>query len=364
MNFPLVASTVLAALFALGTPALAGLSIGVVAPSGKESFAVLGDQLREGVETYQKTAGSPFDRIVQVPEDCSAGSGTQAARTLLSAKVDAVVGFFCPESLDAALPLLSKAGVATIGTSVRAGIVMEDAVKKNWPFFRLAPNTRQEVQKIVDVISSRWSGEPFALVEDGTIYGRELTESVRVALEGMGITPAFIDTYRPAQDKQFGLAHRLKRAGVTRVFIGGERPDIAIIARDCGKIGLDLAFMGGDSLKASPGDVPLAEGVLGVMTPAPDSLPSAKDAIAALQSRGIEPFGERIPGYAAAQLLAAAAKSGKPLAQAIAAGSFATALGTVRFTKGHERADNPFELMVWRDDHFFPVEQAGKGLGE
>lgn len=361
---PFLVSFCLAALVGMAVPARAGIGVGVVAPSGKDSFAVLGEELREGVETFQKTAGNPFDRIVPAAETCDAASGVKAAHSMISAKVDAVIGFLCPESLNAALPLLSAAGITTVTASVRADVVMEEAAKKNWPFYRLGPHADQEVKKIVDVIAHRWSGEPFALVEDGTIYGRQLTENVRVALEGMGIKAAFIDTYRPAQDKQFGLAHRLERSGVTRVFIGGERSDIAIIARDCGKIGLDLTFLGGDSLKAPPQDVPLPEGVLGVMTPAPETLPSARDAVAALGSRGLEPYGERIPGYAAAELVADAERSGKPLPRALAEGTFQTALGTIRFTAGHERADNPFELMVWKDDHFFPVDDSGKGLGE
>ena len=361
---PFAASVTIAAVIGLAAPARAGITVGVVAPSGKDGFAVLGDQLRQGIVTYQKTGGQPFAGIVDAPETCDDSSGVRAAHAMISAKVGVVIGFLCPESLNAALPLLSKAHIATVTTTVRADIIMEDALRKNWPFYRLAPHESQEVQKIVEVIAHRWSGEPFALVEDGTIYGRQLTENVRVALEGMGVTPAFIDTYRPAEDKQFGLAHRLARSGVTHVFIGGERPDVAIIARDCGKIGLRLTFMGGDALKAPPGDVQLADGVLGVMTPLPDTLPSAGGAVAALRSQGIEPYGERVPGYAAAELVAAASKAGKPLPEALASGTFDTALGTIRFNGKHERADNPFELMIWRDDHFFPVEQSGKGLGE
>ena len=364
MNRAFLALVAVATL-AASVPARASLAIGVVAPEGKDSFAVLGDQLRAGVDIYAKAAGKAvYDRVVSAPETCDAASGRRAAQAMVSAKVDAVVGFLCPESLNAALPVLSAAGIVTLTTSVRADIVMEDAVKRNWPFFRLAPHERQEIDRIVETISHRWSGEPFALVEDGTIYGRALTENVRVALEDMGVKPAFIDTYRPAEDKQFGLAHRLKRAGVTRVFVGGERSDIAIIARDCGKLGLKLVFMGGDSLKAPPGDVPLADGVLGVMTPVPDSLPSAAHAVAALRAGGAEPYGEGVVGYAATDILAAAASSGRPIAEALADGTFHTALGTIRFDRGHERADNPFELMVWRDDHFFPVDAKGVGLGE
>lgn len=364
MNRRLFACLFLLAFTTVSGAAFAGPKIGVVSPTGNESLGALGDQLRQGVAAYQATAGKPFDAIVTAPEACDAASGKRAAKTMADAKVSAVIGFLCPESLNAALPILSKAGITTIGTSVRAEILMEDANRNDWPFYRIAPHNDQEVQTIVDVITKRWASAPFALVDDGTIYGRELAENVRVRLSDLGITPAFTDTYRPAQDKQFGLAHRLERAGVTHIFVGGERPDIAVIARDCAAIGLDLTIMGGDSLKAAPGDVDLADGVLGVMTPAPDTLPSAKDALGVLAKQGIEPYGDVIPGYAAAELVAEASKTGKPLPDALADGTFDTALGKIRFTAKHERTDNPFELMVWRDDHFAPVDGEGVGMGE
>ncbi|HET7413237.1 MAG TPA: ABC transporter substrate-binding protein, partial [Pararhizobium sp.] len=222
-----------------------------------------------------------------------------------------------------------------------------------------APHWDGAVDKIVDSIAPRGAGQPFALVEDGTIYGRELTENVRVGLEDLGITPAFIDTYRPAQDKQFGLAHRLQRSGATHVFVGGDRSDIAIIARDSAALGLDLTFMGGDSLKAADGDVPLEDGVLAVMTPAPETLPEAQKAITALAARGLPPYGDRIDGYAAAELVAQANKAaeagGKKLTAVFAAQSFTTALGSIRFDDKHELADNPFELTAWNGNDFVPV---------
>lgn len=354
-------AAVLMALAALAVagPASAAIRLGVVAPTGEQSFAMLGDQLRQGVETYQKANGAPFAAIVQASETCDAGSGESAARQMAAAKVDAVVGFLCPESLHAALPILAKAGIVTIGTSVRADIIMEEALKNGWPFYRFAPHWDGEVRKIVDVIAHQWAGQPFAIVEDGTIYGRELAESVRVGLEAMGITPAFIDTYRPAQDKQFGLAHRLQRSGATHVFIGGDRSDIAIIARDCAALGLKLTFMGGDSMKAADGDVPLEDGVLAVMTPAPETLPSAGTAIAALKAQGLPPYGDRIKGYAAAELVdeaeKAAGKSGKKLSAVLASQSFKTPFGPVQFTDKHELADSPFELMIWKGDGFVPA---------
>lgn len=360
--------SILAAALLAAAPASAAVRLGVVAPQGDDSFAMLGDQLRQGIGAYQSKAGKPFEQIVTEPETCDAASGTAAAKAMIKARVDVVVGFLCPESLNAALPLLSQAGIATIGTSVRADILMEEPLKKNWPFFRLAPTASDEIGRITGIIEKQWAGEPFALVEDGTIYGRDLVENVRVALEAKGITAAFIDTYRPAQDKQFGLAHRLQRSGATHVLVGGDRSDVAIIARDCASLGLKLTIMGGESMKAPPDSVPLQSGVLGVMVPDAASLPSASDALAVLKTLKIGPVGDTLVGYAAAEIVDQAGKArndnAAPLADALSHGTFHTALGDIRFTDKHERADNPFELMVWNGEKYVPEAPGGKGSAE
>ena len=177
--------------------------------------------------------------------------------------VDAVVGFLCMESLVSALPILSSEGIPAITLSVRSKIVAEDAAKQDWLFFRLAPRDDDEAEKIAEAITSKWLGKPLALIEDGTIYGRELAESVRLSLEETGISPSFTDNYRPSQDKQFGLVRRLERSGATHVFIGGDRIDAAIIARDSAYAGLNLTFLGGDALNAAEDGPTLVNGFFG-----------------------------------------------------------------------------------------------------
>jgi branched-chain amino acid transport system substrate-binding protein len=54
---------------------------------------------------------------------------------------------------------------------------------------------------------------------------------------------------------------------------------------------------------------------------------------------------------------AAAAQSGD-LAEKLATGSVATAIGTVAFGADHELRDNPYSLLVWRSGTFMPAETA------
>ena len=82
-----------------------------------------------------------------------------------------------------------------------------------------------------------------------------------------GLKPVFVDTFRPALDNQLALVNRLKKSGATHVFVGGDRSDIAILARDAAARKVPLTIAGGETLSAAPDDVPLADNVLMIGVP-------------------------------------------------------------------------------------------------
>jgi len=336
-------------------PALAqATSIGVVAPQSGP-FALLGEQMRAGATAAAQDLGV---EIHLIDETCEAGSGEAIARQLDEAGVDAAIGFLCSESLDGALPLLKGTGIPAITISVRWQVLMEDALKQDWPFFRMAPTADSESEKLVDVILREWPGEAFALIEDGTIHGRELSEAIRNALEERGMKPVFTDTYRPGQEQQIALVRRLAKAGASHVFVGGDRNDIAIIARDAAAEGISLTLLGGDAMRAADQPVPLADGVLAVALPNYATLPEASRVAARLVENGVAPEGYVLPTYAAAQVAAeisdSAAGSEKAIASVLTETAFETVIGKVAFTAGHELKDNPYRLQQWSGDDFIP----------
>jgi len=338
------------------------LRIGVFVPT-EGNFALLGDQVREGLQIFTATAGRDSVDLLEEPDSCDAESGADAASAFAEANVDAVVGFLCLESLVAALPILSSNDIPVLSLGVRSAIVGEDTKRLGWSFFRMAPNERDEPEKIAEIIAKIWSGEPLALVDDGTVYGRELAESVRLALETKGIKPVYVDNYRPSLDKQFSLVRRIQKSGATHVFIGGDRQDAAIIARDAAEAELDLVFMGGDALNAPDGEVPLSDGVLAVMLPDPDRLATAQDLTKVFDRADMTPNGYRIPAYAAGQIVQAAhmaTRTGaKSLVQAISSQPFDTVLGKITFDADGDMEPNPLKLMVWRDVEFVPANETG-----
>jgi branched-chain amino acid transport system substrate-binding protein len=343
----------LPALFALALSATGATAatIGVVAPQSGP-YTLLGGQVMSGARAAAETDGST---VVAIDETCEAGSGAAVAQKLTAAKVDAAIGFLCAETLQDALPLLKSANIAALTVSVRSKILMEDALKFGWPLFRLAPADGAEADKLVETILRDWQGKPFALVEDGTIHGRELAEAIRNALEQAGMKPLFSDTYRPGQEQQIALVRRLNRTGVTHVFVGGDRNDTATIARDAAAEKIRLTILGGDAMKAANQPQALAEGVLAVTLPDYGSRPEAVAIAAALRAKNVEPEGYVLPAYAAAsvvqQATVAAKAQSKPVA-AVLAGPFSTVIGPVAFDARHELGVNPYRLQQWHDNRF------------
>lgn len=334
-------------------PALAaGLKIAVVAPVDGP-FALLGQQILDGARFQAEDRGS---EIIAIAETCEPKDSESLTKALLASGAEAAIGFLCTESLEAALPALAEAGIPALTLSVRSDILMEDALKKKWPFFRLVPSAKAEAAKVVEIILSRWKNEPLGLIEDGTIHGRELVESVRSALAEIGLTPTFSDTYRPAQEQQVSLVRRLAKSGATHVFTGGDRADTAIIARDAAAEQVALTLMGGETLDAANLPVPLANGVLAVSLPDYATLPDAKNTVDAMTAAKLLPEGYVLPAFAAVTLLEQAkdqaGKDGGPVADALAKDPYQTVLGPIRFNASHELTDNPYRLLEWQYNRF------------
>lgn len=342
---------ILPLLVGIGTAEAA--TIGVVAPKSGP-YALLGSQVLAGARAAAETTG---DTLVEIDESCEAENATNVAEQLAAAQAVAALGFLCSETLIATLPQLKEAGIPAITLSVRSDIVMEDALRENWPLFRLAPAEGDEAERVTEVILDRWKAAAIALIDDGTIYGRELVSAVRGKIEAAGLTPVFVDTYRPGQEQQVALVRRLQKAGVTHVFIGGDRTDASIIARDAAAENVTLQLLGGDTMRATDRPVPLREGVQAVALPDYAALPAASQAAAALRAKNIEPEGYILPAYAAVEIAHAVAGSEHPT-QALVSTQFSTAMGTLSFGEDHELAQNPLRLQEWRNGAFSLLDVA------
>ena len=324
----------------------AGPKIAVVAPD-QGNLKILGDQVRLGAVF----AGRDKAEIIEIAESCAEGSGPALADRIAESGAVAAIGFLCTESLQGGLPVLAKAAIPAITLSIRSEVLMQDSLKKKWPFFRLAPSTSAEHEAVANAIFTHWKDKPFALLDDGTILSREMTDSVRQILEQKGMSAAFVDNFRPAQEVQTQLMRRLKQANVTHVFAASDRNDMSVLARDAKVAGINLTFLGGDALKGMNQPVPLEAGVYAITLPESAGLEFAKAIVDLMQGEKKIPEGYVLPAYSSIGIVLQATEiaegSGAPLADALIETPFSTALGEIRFGKDHELAGNPYRMLVW-----------------
>lgn len=351
---------ILSAAIALACPAAAraqDVTLGIAAPLS-DTAAVLGRQMREGARVAANQAGD--DVFIDVADDrCSAQGGAAVARGFAQDEADAVVGFLCTEALEAALPILRDAGIPVITPGVRTASVTDTRDKTGWLVYRTAPRADAEEKAVATILVERWRDDLFAIVDDGTIYGRGLAENLRAAAEAAELKPVFMDTFRPQMDNQIGLLGRLRNAGATHVFVGGDRADIAVMARDAKELGYDLTIAGGEALRADSEGVPLAAGVLMVGLPRWEDVAS-RGALDGLAEAGIVAEGYVLPGYAATEVAIQAARAaleaGGSVTKALDGGTFETALGALAFDAKGDLTENPYRLFRYDGEKFVEAE--------
>ncbi len=344
--------SLLGGFFLLDPAAATTLTIGVAAPLSGPS-AVLGRQIEYGARLG---AGANGAAISVVDDTCTAAGGAAAAAQFAAEKVDIVVGFLCTEAIEAAMPILKQAGIAVITPGVRTDSLTDRRAKTGWPVFRLGPRGDAERDAAGRVLSRLWRDQPFAVVDDGTIYGRELAEAMRATVEQAALKPVFTDTFRPEMDNQVGLVGRLRKAGATSVFVGGDGRDLAVMARDAAKLGADMAFAGGEALRAAS-DVPYTQGTLMIAMPEWADV-ADKKTLDLFSSAKVLPEGYALPAFVAVEIAGQAKKeaAGKPLIETLADRDFTTATGIIRFDAKGDLAKNPYRAFRFDGTRFVPLE--------
>lgn len=327
--------------------------LGVAAPMSGPS-AILGTQVRDGAMLAAEKTGA---ELVLADDQCTAAGGAKAAQEFVERKVALAVGFLCGEALEAALPALKQAGIPVVTVGVRTNSLTDKRGKTGWPIYRLAPRADGEATAVSKTLPALWREKPFAIIDDGTIYGRELAESLRAAVEQQHLKPVFLDVFRPQLDNQIGLIGRLRKAGATQVFVGGDRDDVAIMGRDSAQLDAGIAFAGGEALRGAGGGAALAKGT--IMIGLPEWSEIADPAVvSAFAAKGIMAEGYTLPTYAAVEVAVAAAAGGTTgigLFARLDEDEFKTALGTMRFDAKGDLTESPYRAYSYQAGRFVPM---------
>lgn len=342
------------------------LQIGIVAPF-EGPYATLAKQIMLGAEAAKIQNQYPVS-LVYMQEYCKANQDAATAEKLRQAKVKVVIGYLCSESLEGAAPVLARDGIAILSLGSRQPTILEQETRQSFGIFRLQPDRKLATAVLADKLAPLWRTAPFALIEDGTVQGRDFARDALLAFKSRGLEPALTDTYRPAQTSQNALISRLKRAGINHILLGGEGDDASVIARSAAAANWPLTIAGSETFLRVDPQNPLPAGLL--MSAIPEavtqaSAESAVKAITAMAEKQPDTQDMKADGYAltaysalqiAAQILTDPSETQKTTAELLYTTRFETAGGTVSFTPAGLRQENPYRLMRFNGKDFEAVQ--------
>ncbi len=335
--------TALLALVALAaTSAHAEIHIAVAGPM-TGTLALLGGEMRDGAEAAVRLineAGGLLGQQVTIEtanDNCAADRATDVANQLVGAGAVFVVGHLCSVAAIAGADVYAAEGIIDIAPGAPDPRFTEQRAGAG--IFRLFGREDEQGPTAAAFLVAQAADSKVAVIDDSSPYGGRLADSVAEAMDAAGRPPDVIESYSVANPDFPGLVGRLKDAGVDIVFVAGTAEDIAALRLEMVRQDYTPLLMGGDTLASDAYAAAAgaeADGTLFTFQPNPADNPAAARAVAAITADGGRADGFALYAFAAVEVWAdAVAKVGvtdyAPVAEAIAAGNFDTAIGTVTF---------------------------------
>ena len=314
-------------------------------------YAPIGKRIEFGA--LAALAGTGLKTAI-VDDGCDAEKVAEIAKTVRQELPRLVAGLPCFAVATALVEALQKDGVPVLATGTRSPLLDDLRRRRGLGIHELGAAAGDEARVIVDSLLPTLEGRPYALLDDGGVYGRGLAEAVRLAAENRGLAPALTANFRPLQTTQRALLRRLSRSGVEALVIAAGAEDVATIEVDLKELGLDWPIIMGARTTLMPFAEKVSavrEGLLGVEAP----IPPALRAILAEQGGEANPVPADLwtaHGYIIGQIAAGLPKD----APADLAGlTVETAVGPLTFDEAGRVTPIPLRAVRWDGSAMVPL---------
>lgn len=363
----LVLGTLLAG-FALSgaAPAAADITVGVAVPRTGPYVAV-GEQVLRGVQAAARDANAKGGLdgqtiVLDVQDDsCDSNQAVAVANHYVQADVRLVVGHVCSNASLAASEVYAAHGIVMI----TAASVAAKLTDRSFPtIFRVCGRDDDQGKLSAAILAERFRDRKIAILNDLSPASRQLAAATKDNLNRIGVNEALFTAFQASDADDAALADRLKAAGIDVVYYGGDAQEMGRLVRISAERGFRPQWFGTSAI-ATPDFAKIAggasNGVLMTFYLDPSRKPEAQSVVAAFKAQGIEADGSMIYGYAALQVLVAAANFAHSTDPAVIAKTlhterFDTVLGTVGFDAKGDITAQGYVLYVWRDGNFTPAK--------
>jgi branched-chain amino acid transport system substrate-binding protein len=230
--------------------------------------------------------------------------------------------------------------------------------------FRICGRDDQQGAIAGAFLAERWRDARIAIINDGSVYGKGLTEETQRQLRKHGAQEVLYDELVPGLSDYSALIEKLQAAGIQIAYFGGYYREAALLIRNAREQRYNLQLVSGDSI-ASEAFVQVTgeagEGTVFTSFRDPRRSPGAASLVERFRSQGFEPEGYTLYSYGAVQAWAQAverAGSAEPKAvmDALRSHEFETILGPVSFDAKGDVRQPGFEWFIWRSGRYVPLE--------
>ena len=334
-----------------------GLSLPLSGPVEK-----LGRQFLAGaklkLEEHNRQAQQPAELVV-ADDRCDGDVAKLSADELRQSGAGLITGILCNAVAFELAERLKETAIPLLIAGARAPRLTIDRERRGWHVWRLAPADTEAALTAARVLARQWAATPYAIIDDGTAYGRGLADQFRIAMEEAGLPPQFQDNFRPTQSTQARLVRRLRRAGTAKAFIGASAEDVAMIARNAAELEIPLEIAAGDALSVLPflpQDQWPPDGLQAVLARHEVAATVPAELAAKLDQAEIDPEPYALAGYQAMEVALHAFRS-EPgeTAQRLASETYNTALGPVKFDETGANTIPVHTFYEWQNGAFEEV---------
>ncbi len=340
--------------FALPSPLKADV-IGISIPLSGDA-SELGRKFRTGAKLAMEAIGQGHEMFI-ADDGCDVELGELATHDLINAKPSIVTGYLCNDVAIKAASQMREADIPLLIAGARSIRLIKDREREEWNLWRMSPGDDYPYATAAEFISANWRGIPFAVVDDGTIYGRTFTDNLRIQLDQLGTKEQFSDSFRAAQSTQAGLLRRLERSGVKAAFIAAATSeDLITIAKDMENTGVKLDLLVSEQLSILP-FLEEANTIPPGLKVVSENIVISEELTKKLLALEIEPDPQIYAGYAAIEVAVTAINAERNSAPAtLRSTTFDTISGPIKFDENGRNIINPYSVFSWDGERLTPFQ--------
>jgi branched-chain amino acid transport system substrate-binding protein len=353
----------IAAVLAVGMLAACGeekdIVVGVAGPmTGSE--AAIGEQMRRGAEKavadINEAGGILGQKVrLEVADDaCDPKQAVSVANDFVSQGAAMVAGHYCSGASIPASDVYADSGIIQITPASTNPLFTERGLKN---VFRVCGRDDEQGPTAAKYIVDTYPDAKVAVVNDKSTYGKGIADEFEASLRKSGREPVLVESITARETDYNALVTKLRQAEADIVYFGGYKTEAGLIVRQMRQAGLDTILVGGDALVteefwAITGDA--GAGTLMTFGPDPRLDPANAELVTWFRDNGYDPEAYTLYTYAAVQAWAQAARDAgsvdvTQVAEALRAGTFQTALGTIDFNEKGDNTSPGYVFYVWKD---------------